>query len=781
MKTEEEKSYPEILFLFPGFKEEDFLDFILTYHLGVGYILAYLKNKGIVAKQFIHKEPIGLYDLTKIILRQKSRIVGFTCYDTNYYLVKLITQLLKKEDPGLNILVGGPTATFSDELIMRDNPAIDICVRGEGEYTVYELVRRLKTSQDVSDILGITYRSNGSLIRNSDRPLIKREKKGEELDILPSPYLNGIFPTDEQFGILTSRGCIFKCVYCNFSAMSRWTIRYHSVERVISELKAISNGIGSDYKETEDRFVRIHDDVFSLNIERAKKICRRIIEEKIILSFWAETRADRVDKELLSLMQKAGFQEINFGLESATPRVLNIIKKVKETHINKNNLILEKRFIGKVRKNVRLAKEIGINPTVSVITGLPGATIVDEKKTMEFVRQLKLHAYHHNYLKISPGTELFETHRNYGLAISHPLTILPYLINYAYDIFKIPRLKNSYSELNKKNHLEKLMRIITGDYEDSRVISYPDLLLKNGSLDSKIIEWINSSISISSLLFFISRNFEDKLARQNIEKLISSNVPTVNFYFLTNINKKFISPANFDFESGKYKIIVAPRLLTDKKEGMSILDTLEFMPFANYTHNCYGRKNDIEKMVFTLFTPEDIESFVGLIPYTNNGALEVMVKSDCYFLDECRWSDKDCPAVTFRRAIIENDGSIIPCFNGKTIAKTDDVREDIIKNLRLLWNDMKKKRGCQSCLVKESCSKCLFPYSLNSKEYCQIRRNKYSNIKDINRVLRLLKIARQQRFFNRNMLQKTKFGRALKAFDIESVIINTARKRCLSS
>ena len=188
---------PEILFLFPSFKEMILIDFIIDYHLGAAYILAYLKKMDICAKQFIQREPVDLPALVEKIIDQKPKIVGFTCYETNYYFIKLISQALKKKNSSLIFIAGGPTATFSDELVMQDNPAIDICVRGEGEYTVYELVTQLKKSHDVSKIEGITYRLSGKIIRTQDRPLITNGHKGQELDIVPSPYLSSIFPIEE--------------------------------------------------------------------------------------------------------------------------------------------------------------------------------------------------------------------------------------------------------------------------------------------------------------------------------------------------------------------------------------------------------------------------------------------------------------------------------------------------------------------------------------------------------------------------------------------------------
>lgn len=778
-----EQDYPEMLFLFPNF-EEDFSILTFAYHLGTGYILAYLKDKGIHATQFIHKEPIGLDELTEKILKQRPKIVGLTCYDTNYYFVKLISQLLKKKDPRLIIIIGGPTATFSDELIMHDNPAIDTCVRGDGEYTVYELIKRLRVSLDVSDIEGITYRLRGRIIQTPDRPLIRGEKKGEELDILSSPYLRDIFPPNENLGILTSRGCIFKCVYCNFSAMSRWTIRYHSVERVISELKTIHNEWQSDNKKTDNRFVEIFDDAFSLDIERAKQICCRIIEEGIILPYWTQTRADRVDRELLQLMLQAGFQEINFGLESVVPKVLNTIKKVRERSSKRSNLIPEKRFIEKVRKNVKFAKKIGLRPTVSVILGLPAATARDDKKTLEFVRQLKVERYYHDYLSIFSGTELFTTYKQYGLKVKQSSTVLPYRTEYAYDIYKVPEMKHSHQRLIRKEQTERLMRIFTGEYRNREEGSYSDLLFRNYSVDNKTIEWLRRSIAMSQEISFVGNYFDDGAVRHNIEKMISANLLVMNFYVLTAFSKKDANPADCGFESNRYEITFVTYRLLQRMKSFSRLGFVKFIPLVNYGYNrsvLLDLKNKgIDKIIFTLSTLDDLEKLAGLVFHSDKVVLEgEMMNFDCYCLDECRWSDKDCPLKSFPRAIIENDGLIIPCFNGKPIAKVGDERRDIIKNLKLLWNDMKKKRNCGDCLVKDNCSKCLFPYPINSKEFCQMRRKKYPYIASVNKIFKLLKIIRQIRTFDDKLQQKSKIEKVVGIFDYELVIVNVDKKRYL--
>ncbi len=773
---------PEAIFLFPGFKDAAFLNFILDYHLGAGYILAYLKERGVFATQFIHREPIGLSDLAEKVLKQNPKIVGFTCYDTNYYLIKLISKSLKKKNNKLIIIAGGPTATFSDELIMRDTQAIDICVRGEGEHAVYELISQLKSGRDISNIKGITYRLKAKLIRTPDRSLLRAEKKGEELDIFPSPYLSNIFPdnifvANANFGILTSRGCVFKCIYCNFSAMSGGKIRYHSIERVISELKTIDKWFKNRNIEMITRRVLIYDDVFSQDIQRAKHICQRIIEEKINLIFWTDTRADKVDRDLLNLMHRAGIRDINFGLESVSAKVLNTVKKMRAHPVKGDNLLPEKRYIRKVRENILIAKRIGLEPTVSVIMALPGATSKDDRKTINFIKQLKVNNFYYNYLMVFPGTELFNSYRKYGLGIKKALTVLPYQVKYAYDEDKIPQTDNFIQRSIKIETMERLMRLITGDYADRTGNGYPDLLLNNCHLDAKIINWIKQSIAISSAIVFVDTYSERSVFLENIKKMIFSDLPALNFYLLSYLDKKDAKPLNSSyFNSGKYKISLSSEIISSKRKKFLDLGLLEHMPFVNYDfdYSAALRPPKIEsKTIFKLTEREDLEKLLGLISHSDKEVLKgSCFESDGYFLDECRWSKEDCPAIRFQRAIIEDKDLILPCFNGKPIATLDDVRKVIVNNLRLLMYRTQEKRNCQKCAVRDNCSKCLFPYPMDSEEYCLIRRRRHFQI---DRFFRLLKITRKIRSSNPDMrlkLDEIKYG-----FDNELSLISAGSKR----
>ena len=377
----------DMLFVFPPAPR----NVLFTYHLGTGYIRSYLEQHHIETAQFITTKKMTVPGIVKRILEYDPDIVGFTCYDTNYACVRILARLLKNMNPHLTIVLGGPTATFSDTKIMEHTPEIDVCVRGEGEKTVFKLLQ----TDDLESVCGITFRSGNDLVSTPDRPLISGGVKGAELDVLPSPYLSGVIPPDGRTGVLTARGCVHQCTYCNFATMFRNTIRYHSAERVIQELKLIHD----HWDPSKKRNIEILDDTFSFDLKRAKTICQKIIDEGIKLPLFLGTRADRCDSELIELMKEAGVKEINFGLESVSYNVLKTIKKAPQR---------EKQFLSQVKTCVQWAKEAGLTTSVSTICGLPGEGIKEAEETLAFVRDLNVDKHLHSNLAIFAGTEAEE-------------------------------------------------------------------------------------------------------------------------------------------------------------------------------------------------------------------------------------------------------------------------------------------------------------------------------------------------------------------------------------
>lgn len=701
-------------------------DFV--HHLGVAYIQAFLKKKGIESFQFVPDERMSVEECAERILKLAPSIVGFTIYDYNYYLVKLISKFIKLKRRDFPIIAGGPSATFSDILILEDNPFIDICVRGEGEETVYEICSDYFENgffKNLDIIKGITFRKNGRIIRNPDRPLIRDPSNKEgELDILPSPFLEGILKGDEGTGILTSRGCTFKCTYCNFTAMSRNRIRYHSVERVIEELKVINKSLSK--KDSKEKVVTIYDDAFTLNIERAKEICKGIIDEKFCFKLSCETRVDRIDDELLELMASAGFVRLSFGLESAVPEVLRNVKKVGPGI--SPDYREEKEFIKKMERYVRKAKELNLNPTVSIILGLPGEGLKEGKKSVRFVESLGVEFYAHNFLQIFPGTELFETHEKFRIKIEKGQTLLPFETYYAYDVSKVPYGKNSTLQEEKDKAVSTIISIIVNSREKVKTSSkaLSDILIKNFIPDEKVIKWIsrNSLILANVLFLFERKNFEKE---EIIKNIINSGFPSKRFYFLKSTNKfKNLSQVSKKFV-----------LLTSELYKWNLF--FSFSPFHIFKEPENLKLHDFFKIIYLLENKLDLAYFETFLSETidKNGELkkDIMNFKGC-FLNGCIFG-RECPSLNIQKIVIEENLSLKACLSGETIGYVGDNPEEIQEKFIEIFRNEEERRGCNSCPVKNFCSRCPFLKYPLKDEYCRIRRE----YPDVWKVVEFLEIA----------------------------------------
>ncbi|MDD5128881.1 MAG: radical SAM protein [Candidatus Omnitrophica bacterium] len=727
---------PEIVFICPRF----YVSRSFTLSLGVSYIQAYLLEKGIRAPQIAQKD-FNVYSLVDDILKHNSPLVGITCYDTTYYVVKIISQLLKTKRPGIKIVVGGPTASSSDELIMNDCPQIDFCVRGEGEYTVYELIRFLRGGIPIEGINGLTYRKNKKIIVNPDRLLIKDvSQRGSELDILPSPYLKGILSGGEGAGLLTSRGCLFKCTYCSAPPITQSTVRYHSTERIISELRKIHDAIAP--AQRPNYRVSIWDDNFASNTERSKQICKAIIDNKLNdLIYYSELRADRTDKDLLELLFAAGFRHVNFGLESAVPRILRNVKKLYCSDIPYANMRREEKYLEKIKENVKLAKAMGITPTVSVILGLPGETLEDGKKTVEFVRELGIKSYYHNHLILFPKTELYNTRKKFGLQIRKSDDILPCFVKHTYDIFKIPYGSNSFESklyYMVSCYFTEVVFGSWGSLSERGLFSYPAIIFNNFQQwdNDALFEWIRKNMIISAPLCFIYRQdlYKPHFSKTLRRLMVTKSIPTRECYCLTTDN---YTKNNIGLEKFKLLTKVKPQHKSLYPFSFEIIslsqaDKLNFEP-----------KQGLEKeseVIVSLETAEDVGIFKKLIsaPVENpeESLLARLISLKASFVDGCRWLDKPCPALELKKMFVQPDNTIKPCMHGGLIGKVGQNHDKIAINLRKKFEKLQKERGCKTCPANNRCSKCFFPHPMSVREYCSVRRSS----PHISKIIRLLVI-----------------------------------------
>lgn len=537
-------------------------DFELS--IGIAYLQAYLKSKGFTSKQYI---PVSLNidEMIEEIISYETKVIGFSTYDMNYYYVKLLVKKLKEKKPEITIIIGGPTATFSTEIIFNDlGHLVDYIIRGYGEISTHKLLELILNKKgNKNQIKGLSY-LNEELIINNELELLP-----QNIDLFPSPYLSDINFFPERKIVFTSRGCIHDCVYCNCPLICNKKIYYHSVDRIIEELKYIS-------KKDPGCYVLLGDDAFTLNIERAKTICEKIIKENINLNLFCETRADRIDEDLLVLLKKAGFVKIDFGLESASPKILRNVKKVFHP-LNDLTFETERKFLEKMKKIVKQAQELNLDPMVNIITGLPGEKKEEALETINYIKELNLNSYSHNYLKIYSGTEIMKDYEKWGYTLKRDAFILPVNIGYSYDVNEIMPFNNSVS----RSEIVRLKKEFINVYFNNEYIDFSRLeisSLLNVNLNQEIFVYVTEEKQMDQFANIVVDNL---IPTNNINYILESEdcfkifncFDRQNYILVTKVKNE-----NFNIPNKYYELLFVENLTKNIKKRFA---ELKVNPFLN--------------------------------------------------------------------------------------------------------------------------------------------------------------------------------------------------------
>lgn len=345
---------------------------IITPPLGLGYLASY-------AQKFGHKVLIidALRDnLSNEQVVEKINVagisaVGITCLSAFYNEVVELSKMLKAE--GKKVFIGGVHPTFMPKQTLIDTGA-DYVSLGEGEISLKKL---LDANFDGTGIQGIY-----NLENLPDKPI--KGEKVENLDDLPMPDWGQISPKSYPRAphgavtknypigiIMTTRGCPYGCKFCASPNFYDRKIRFRSPKNVVDEIEYLVKNHG--VKE-----IHFEDDNFTLKRSHAYEVCKMIVDRKIKITFTCPNgiRADKVDKELLLMMKKAGCYCFAYGIESANPQILKNINKDED--------------IETIKKSIDIAADCGIDCVGFFIFGLPGETKQSIEQSINFALSSKL-------------------------------------------------------------------------------------------------------------------------------------------------------------------------------------------------------------------------------------------------------------------------------------------------------------------------------------------------------------------------------------------------------
>lgn len=303
-------------------------------------------------------------------------------------------EAIKKVFPNIHIcLVGTHPSVLTDEVLSMSE-SIDSIARHEYDETLVHLAKALEQNSDLASVDGISYKKGHEHVHNKDREYIQdldeipfaSKVYKEHLDIKKYFFSAGQFP---MVMIMTGRGCPSRCFFCVYpQTFHGHSYRLRSAQNVVAEFEYIVKEL------PEVKSIGIEDDTFTANPERAKEICRLLIEKGINkkVTWWANTRV-HTDLALMKLMKKAGCRLIIPGFESGSQEILNNIHKGTKTE--------------QAEEYMKNAKKAKLLVHGCFMVGNKGETKATMQETLDFAIKLNPDTAQFFPLIPYPGTEAF--------------------------------------------------------------------------------------------------------------------------------------------------------------------------------------------------------------------------------------------------------------------------------------------------------------------------------------------------------------------------------------
>ncbi len=221
-----------------------------------------------------------------------------------------ILEICRQLDERILTVIGGPHVTFLDELCLQ-SPFVDVVARGEGEWTMLDLMSVLKDGRDFGNVQGITFRHHGETIRNPDRPL------GDLSELPPLDF--GMLPAEfiKEAGIhgVSNRGCAYRCAYCVESVFWKRK-RQHPVQQLLHEIITLKQDYGT-------YLLGFFESMIDTESGQFLELTTELRKHKASLPphFYIHARADCLTESTIDAMGKSGISQVSLGVESGSPTV----------------------------------------------------------------------------------------------------------------------------------------------------------------------------------------------------------------------------------------------------------------------------------------------------------------------------------------------------------------------------------------------------------------------------------------------------------------------------
>lgn len=331
----------------------------------------------------------------------ESGVLAFSAmFSGEWPVMRDMIKRARQKFPFALFVAGGEHITALTEYSLRDCPEIDVCVRGEGEHTFFEVLEAFREGRGFSNVSGVAYLDEtGRYWLNGGLPRIR------DVDAIPWPhwpvgYLEKFWAAGKSYGvqserdmpIMATRGCPYQCTFCSSPQM--WTTRYtlRDSDDLIAEIQSYIER----YNITSLQF---YDLTAVTKKSWTVEYCEKLLAAGIHIkwSLPSGTRSEALDHESLGLLKRTGCDYLVYAPESGSPETLKAIKK----RISLDKLTL----------SVLEAKRLGIVVRTNLIIGFPDETRKNVFETIRYGLYLAWKGADEvsiNIFSPYPGTEIFD-------------------------------------------------------------------------------------------------------------------------------------------------------------------------------------------------------------------------------------------------------------------------------------------------------------------------------------------------------------------------------------
>ena len=350
--------------------------------ISIATIAGYLRAKDIKVTVITNK---GLDQIIEDLKRLKPKYFGLPAFTEEVLDAAEVADAVKRSLPEIKTIIGGPHTSALPEETLKEFPAFDIAVIGEGENTLVELIQ----SGRPEGVKGLGYRKNGKIVFTEPRLRFSDlyESAPPAYDLFDLDYFRRNNKGSLLLLLESSRGCPYSCTFC-YRIVGK-VLAMKRTQQIVDELEYLIKRFSPDS-------ILFENGIFVHNRKLSLEVCDEISKRGLELPVLEVESTSHLLKreEFVEKLMKTGITVANFGIESGNTEILEEIGKGQK--------------LEDIEKTVANCNRYGMKLDGFVILGHPGETVMSINETIKFTRTFDLRYINYAIMTPFPGTEVRE-------------------------------------------------------------------------------------------------------------------------------------------------------------------------------------------------------------------------------------------------------------------------------------------------------------------------------------------------------------------------------------